>query len=549
MAAEKCREVGRPGIIDTFVPTRTQRSPYSATATGIAAGLRAKKPSLFLVYLHEPWPFPYLPSETQHHTITSYTMRYDQLHHQYHDYHRNQNQRSCQEQPQQQPLPVNMPHEFTYFPKLPPEIRTMVWEYSLPESRVYEVLDAPKSRLKTPAQQGLMFANVNPEPPPALAAVCRESRYFVLHQYKPLTLGRTTKYVDLSRDILLLEPYLLVKRLYRTLHFMSRIPLVRDNINRLALGTSYGVHTGICHPVLSWKVSKFNVSKMLSCLSKFPRLETLVFIVHQEFRFEFDFSWPNASPNGHLPAIPSASTHGHGLGGGLSTVASTSSTLPSVLLNTNLAVPFSNASAVQGSTGLPSPPPSLSPSPQPPSLALAIPPLAMHQPPAPPALPAQQPALRSPQLVHQAYRFKFDIEANINRTPRRPHLNELLYYPLDVDEDSDDWDLNDVGPDDENEWFDPWPTNDDWRRFRKRFLRAVCQSLETDSLGAAGCKWLRNKGGGREGGAGNVGTGSGGGGGGSMCSRPGEEGGKKKLPIPALQGASLLWRYTEGGYV
>jgi hypothetical protein len=32
--------------------------------------------------------------------------------------------------------------------------------------------------------------------------------------------------------------------------------------------------------------------------------------------------------------------------------------------------------------------------------------------------------------VHQAYRFKFDIEANINSPPRRPHTNEFLYYPL-----------------------------------------------------------------------------------------------------------------------
>ena len=314
-----------------------------------------------------------------------------------------------------------MSEEFRGFTKLPAEIRNMIWEYSLPEPRVYEVLDAPNAKQKTPAKKGLMFANIHPEPPPALASVCRESRFFVLHNYKPLTLGSTTKFVDLSRDILLLEPYLLVKRLHRALHFMSQIPLVRDNINRLALGTSYGMYTGICHPMLSWKVSKNNMGKLLQRLADFPKLRTLIFVVHQEFQFEFDFR-----------CLPSH--------------------------------------------------------------AIAIPPTA-------PTL------MPRPQLVHQAYRFKFDIEANINYRPRRPHVNELLYYPLDIDEDKDDWDRD--NPDEDSEFYDPWPTNDDWRRFRRRFQRAIHTSLD---MGLA-------------------------------------EGGVKPDAVPALKGASLLWRYTRGGYV
>lgn len=123
-----------------------------------------------------------------------------------------------------------------------------------------------------------------------------------------------------------------------------------------------------------------------------------------------------------------------------------------------------------------------------------------------------------PQVVHQAYRFKFDIEANINYHPRRPHLNELLYYPLDMDEEKDDWDsliaagLGSSGgagglDDEENEWCDPWPTNDDWKRFKKRFQRGVLMSLE---MGLA-------------------------------------EGFTRDM-LPAIKGASLLWRYTRGGY-
>ncbi|KAK0624730.1 hypothetical protein B0T17DRAFT_638518 [Bombardia bombarda] len=380
---------------------------------------------------------------TQHQTQP--TMHYD--HHHFH--------RCCPA--------TAVPDTFTSFQKLPAEIRTMIWEYSLPESRVYEVLDAPNAKQRTPAQKGLMFANVHPEPPPALAAVCRESRYFVLHHYKPLTLGATTKFVDLSRDILLLEPYLLVKRLHRTLHFMSQIPLIRDNINRLALGTSYGIYTGICHPVLSWKVSKTNMGKMLSSLAKFVKLKMLIFIVHQEFQFEFDFRFPG-----------------------------TMTPMPRNSLSHSMTTSNSNSPA---GTAISSSSPITTPQTLPPSSQQH----QQHQ-------QHQQQLLPRPQLVHQAYRFKFDIEANINHTPRRPHLNEFLYYPLDIDEDKDDWDLNDGGGgggEEGSEWCDPWPTNDDWRRFRKRFQRAINMSLEMER-------------------------------------------GRNKMPVLALKGASLLWRYTRG---
>ncbi|KAJ9143613.1 hypothetical protein NKR19_g6753 [Coniochaeta hoffmannii] len=476
------------------------------------------------------------------------------------------------------PLQVNnMSNKFNYFQKLPAEIRTMIWEYSLPESRVYEVLDAPNSTQKTPAQQGLMFANVHPEPPPALAAVCRESRYFVLHHYKPLTLGKTTKYVDLSRDILLLEPYLLIKRLHRTLNFMSQISLIRDHIRRLALGTSYGIYTGICHPVLNWKVSKTNVGKLLSSLAKFPKLKTLIFIVHQEFQFEFDFRFPHAggSSFGTLTHnLPMSHHHPSALHS-----AANPFQPPFVSSLRNPAVP----------TLGPLPPPApRAPLQQRPALPLPQPPIPHqpyssshnpHAPPPPPPFPPQtytplppsappQPQPR-PQLVHQAYRFKFDIEANINHTPRRPHLNELLYYPLDYNEDDDDddncWDSPlDDSEGEESEWCDPWPTNDDWRRFRRRFGRAM-RGVVLQGLGGAGGGENAGRGGGgggeedgwcggRGGGGNRVTNGSWEGGGrGQEEERGGgrdrERLGRGKICFPALKGASLLWRYTKGGYV
>ncbi|ERT02150.1 hypothetical protein HMPREF1624_00448 [Sporothrix schenckii ATCC 58251] len=444
-----------------------------------------------------------------------------------------------------------MSQEFHSFLLLPPEIRTMVWEYALPEPRVYEVMDVPHAKQKMNAADGLMFANVHHEPPPPLAAVCRESRGFVLHHYRPLTLGRTTKYVDLSRDLLLLEPYLLLKRLHRTLHFMSRIPLIRDHLAGLALGTSYGVYTGICHPVLSWKVSKSNMGKLLTGLAKFPKLKALLFVVHQEFQFEFDYccapapglpaSRPTPPPqpfSSHLPPPPHA-LPGPGI--------YSSHSLPTGLEGTHQAPLQQNASPHSSpssrSSISPSPLPSpmvahlhyppvvpgsfqqLPPPTQPPPMQLPLPPVPpmrsvpapqsapsrpLHtpsttqindSPSSPPlihqaqAIPAPQPAAPQalrPQVVHQAYRFKFDIEGNINRHPRRPHLNQLLFYPLEdkseVDE-KDDWEAllnakssNNPGDLDEEdpygEFFDPWPSNEDWRRFRQRFRRQVVATLQ-----------------------------------------------------------------------
>ncbi|KAL1903049.1 hypothetical protein Sste5346_000332 [Sporothrix stenoceras] len=427
----------------------------------------------------------------------------------------------------------------------------MVWEYALPEPRVYEVMDVPHAKQKMNAADGLMFANVHHEPPPPLAAVCQESRGFVLHHYRPLTLGRTTKYVDLSRDLLLLEPYLLLKRLHRTLHFMSRIPLIRDHMAGLALGTSYGVYTGICHPVLSWKVSKSNMGKLLTGLSKFPKLKALLFVVHQEFQFEFDYCCPPApgltasrttTPPHPLSSHPS---HPPPEPGTYSTYS-----LPSGMMGLQQTPPQQSASAYTSPSSSSSSSPSPLPSPmaahqhyppialgafqqqsspsQPPSyppMQLPLPPVPPMNPAPPPrsyisrplhsspsaqpdsppslppiihqaqAIPAPQPAAPQalrPQVVHQAYRFKFDIEGNINRHPRRPHLNQLLFYPLEdkgeVDE-KDDWEAllnakNVSGSDDYDEedpfgeFFDPWPSNEDWRRFRQRFRRQVVATLQ-----------------------------------------------------------------------
>lgn len=172
------------------------------------------------------------------------------------------------------------------FGLLPPELRNSIWESALPPPRVFDICPASASQ-KTVAEQGLRFTNPCSEPPPPLAAVCRESRSLSSYHYRALTLGGTTKYVDLTRDVLLLESYLLERDLLRTLLFMGKIPLIRDNLRSLAFGTSYGVHTGVWHPVLGWKkLTRSNMGRLLQRLGMFESLERLVFVVKQEVQYE-----------------------------------------------------------------------------------------------------------------------------------------------------------------------------------------------------------------------------------------------------------------------
>ncbi|RBR18055.1 hypothetical protein FVER53590_25763 [Fusarium verticillioides] len=172
---------------------------------------------------------------------------------------------------------------FVAFNNLPTEIRSMVWAYTLPEPRVYEILDTPFSTLRTPAFAGLMFSSSSHDAPPVLAAVCREPRAFVLHRYRPLTLSNTIKYIDPSRDIILLQPYLLIKRLLRTLHCLAEVDFMRRDLSQVAFGISYGFSTGIYHPILSGKVSKNNMKTLVKKLARFSKLGKVLFVVHEEF--------------------------------------------------------------------------------------------------------------------------------------------------------------------------------------------------------------------------------------------------------------------------
>ncbi|KAH8675930.1 hypothetical protein BX600DRAFT_432467 [Xylariales sp. PMI_506] len=187
---------------------------------------------------------------------------------------------------------------FPQFTKLPLELRDQIWGYALPEARVYEVLDSSCSTQSqsTPSSR-LMFADARNEPPPAIARVCRDARHAVLRRYRPLVFSNTVKHIDLSRDILLLDSYLQVKRLLKVTRLLSQVEAVRTKACRIALGTSWGFYTGL-HLRLFHKTvqTKRNMEKFLTHLSKFRRLQKIILVVYQRSAFNLRLKVPEHQP-------------------------------------------------------------------------------------------------------------------------------------------------------------------------------------------------------------------------------------------------------------
>ncbi|RWA05453.1 hypothetical protein EKO27_g9656 [Xylaria grammica] len=139
-----------------------------------------------------------------------------------------------------------------------------------------------------------MFADVRNEPPPTLARVCRDSRQAVLRYYKPLAFSGIVKHINLSRDILLLDSYLQVRRLLKVIRLLSQVDSVRRNASKIALGTSWGLHTGL-HLRLFHKAVRTtqNMARLLGHLSKFTNLEAIILVVYQRSAFKLTFNQPN----------------------------------------------------------------------------------------------------------------------------------------------------------------------------------------------------------------------------------------------------------------
>ncbi|KAI1341448.1 hypothetical protein F5Y15DRAFT_376150 [Xylariaceae sp. FL0016] len=127
-----------------------------------------------------------------------------------------------------------------------------------------------------------MFADVRNEPPPLIATVCHDARQAVLRRYRPVVFSGIVKHLDLSQDILLLDSYLQVRRLLKVIRLLSQIETVRRNVTKLALGTSWGLQTGL-HLRLFHKTvqTKKNMARLLNHISRFQKLKSLILVVYQ----------------------------------------------------------------------------------------------------------------------------------------------------------------------------------------------------------------------------------------------------------------------------
>lgn len=135
-----------------------------------------------------------------------------------------------------------------------------------------------------------MFADVRNEPPPILARVCRDARQAVLRFYKPVVFSGVVKHVDLNRDIFLLDSYLQVRRLLKVVRLLSQIESIRRNASRLALGTSWGIQTGLHLRLFHRTVrTEQNMRRLLQSLSRFKKLEAIILVVYQ--RTAFNLRW------------------------------------------------------------------------------------------------------------------------------------------------------------------------------------------------------------------------------------------------------------------
>ncbi|KAI1383521.1 uncharacterized protein F4822DRAFT_420894 [Hypoxylon trugodes] len=202
---------------------------------------------------------------------------------------------------------------FPQFSKLPLELRDMIWGYALPEPRVYEVLDSPSSKQTQTSPSGrLMFADVRNEPPPSIARVCRDARQAVLRRYKPIAFSGTVKHLDLRRDIILLDSYLQVKRLLKVIRLLSQIEPIRRSATRLALGTSWGLHTGLHLRMFHRSVqTKRNMARFLEYVSKFRQLDTIILVVYQRSAFGLRLRCCGSGPGSGLSPSNQHQHHQH----------------------------------------------------------------------------------------------------------------------------------------------------------------------------------------------------------------------------------------------
>ncbi|KXJ91508.1 hypothetical protein Micbo1qcDRAFT_65964 [Microdochium bolleyi] len=182
---------------------------------------------------------------------------------------------------------------FQLFDRLPTELQDLIWQYALPDPRVYEVFDAPAPSIpRSDPSNHLLFADIRNERPPIIGTVCHGARNAVLRRYRPIVLSGTVKFLDLKRDVLLLDSYLQVRRLLKAIRLLSQIDVIRKHMSQIALGTSWGLHAGLQLRLFHRTVqTKRNMTMLLKHLAQFNKLEAVVLVVYQRSAFSLQMQW------------------------------------------------------------------------------------------------------------------------------------------------------------------------------------------------------------------------------------------------------------------
>ncbi|KAJ1327580.1 2EXR family [Microdochium nivale] len=196
--------------------------------------------------------------------------------------------------------------QFYQFNRLPAELQDLVWQHALPEPRVYEVFDAPAPSIpRSDPANHLLFADIRNERPPAIGTVCHGARNAVMRRYRPVVLSGTVKFLDLTRDVLLLDSYLQVRRLLKAIRLLSQVDVIRKHISQIALGTSWGLHAGLQLRLFHRTVqTKRNMTRLLKHLAQFTKLEAVVLVVYQRSAFSLQVQWLDQRCFAWTPSAP-----------------------------------------------------------------------------------------------------------------------------------------------------------------------------------------------------------------------------------------------------
>ncbi|KAI1433652.1 hypothetical protein GGR50DRAFT_478871 [Xylaria sp. CBS 124048] len=155
------------------------------------------------------------------------------------------------------------------------------WFFALPEARVFELMLSTPKQGKPVTQ--ISFSDDRNELGPPLGTICSESRRVALRFCKPVTFSGVVKYINFKRDIFFLDDYLQARRLIRIVGLLSKIETLRNGVTHIAFGTTWDRSNFQLSHLLAMPVTARRIFK---CLSKFPCLDEITLVVHQQYLLE-----------------------------------------------------------------------------------------------------------------------------------------------------------------------------------------------------------------------------------------------------------------------